>query len=139
MDEIMYTVTELKIGAIGAVIGVGLNTMVGGFDQQITAMLSLSIADYLTGMYAAWKTGTVSSAKGYKGLFKKLGIVAAIALANCIDVAANMHVLRAALLFGFAIVESSSLLENIDRMGYGDYIPTILRTKLIQIRNEKGV
>lgn len=134
----MYTVTEYKIGAIGAVVGVGLSTAVGGIDQQITALASLVIADYVTGIYAAWKNCTISSRVGYKGMFKKLGIFAAIALANCVDSAGGVHILRSGLLFGFAIVESTSLLENIDRMGYGEYIPNVLRSKLIQIRDEKG-
>lgn len=134
----MYTITEIKIGAMGAIVGAGLSTAVGGFDQQITALVSLAIADYATGMYAAWKNCTISSRIGYKGLFKKLGIFAAVALANCIDSAGGVHMLRSALLFGFAIVEGISLLENIDRIGYGEYIPAVLRSRLIQIRDEKG-
>jgi len=136
---VLYTVTEYKIGAIGAIVGAGLNTALGGIDQQITALASLVTADYATGIYAAWKNGIISSRVGYKGMLKKLGIFAAIALANCIDAAGGIHILRSAVLFGFAVVEGTSLLENIDRMGYGDYIPAILRSKLIQIRNEKGV
>lgn len=123
---------------MGAIVGAGLSTALGGIDQQITALASLVIADYATGIYAAWKNGTISSRVGYKGMFKKLGIFAAIALANCIDSAGGIHILRSALLFGFAVVESISLLENIDRIGYGDFIPAILRSKLIQIRDEKG-
>ena len=38
---------------------------------------------------------------------------------------------------GFAIIEAMSLIENIDRMGYGFIIPDFLRNKLSQIADEK--
>jgi len=135
----LYTITEIKIGALGVAVGAALNTALGGFDQQINALASLAIADYVTGMYCAWKNKTISSRIGYRGMFKKLGIFAAVALANCIDSAGGIHILRPAVLLGFAVVEGTSLLENIDRMGYGEFIPAVLRSKLIQIRDEKGI
>ncbi|WP_373325611.1 holin family protein [Sporomusa paucivorans] len=135
----MYTASELKIMATGSVFGACFSFAVGGMDAQIWALVGFVIADYVTGIIAAWNTEKISSRIGFKGLFKKLGIFGAIAFAHWLDVAMGISMLRSMALFGFATVEATSLIENIDRMGYGEYIPEFLRTKLVQIREEKGV
>ena len=38
---------------------------------------------------------------------------------------------------GFALIEGMSLIENIDRMGFGYIIPAFLRDKMKQIAEEK--
>lgn len=135
----MYTTTEIKLMSVGAIAGAWFGAAIGGIDQQVICLFALTTLDYITGMYAAWKTKNISSRIGYKGLMKKTAIFGAIILANLFDTAAGVHILRPAAFLGFAIVEFSSLLENIDRMGYGEYIPEFLRSKLVQIREEKGV
>lgn len=135
----MYTSTEYKIMSVGAVAGAWFGTAIGGVDEQVMALAVLSGLDYLTGMYAAWKKKEISSRVGFKGILKKIAIFGAIILANLYDTAAGVHFLRPAAFLGFAIVELSSLLENFDRIGWGEYIPVFLRDKLVQIREEKGV
>ncbi|MPL58592.1 hypothetical protein SDC9_04126 [bioreactor metagenome] len=125
--------------SVGAVAGAWFGTAIGGIDQQVISLAILSGLDYLTGMYAAWKNKNISSRIGFKGMMKKVAIFGAIILANQFDTAAGLHLLRPAVFLGFAIVELSSLLENIDRIGWGEYIPSFLRDKLVQIREEKGV
>lgn len=125
--------------SIGAVAGAWFGSAIGGIDQQVCSLFFLTLTDYITGLYAAWKTSNISSRIGYKGLMKKVGIFGAIILAHQFDTAAGLHILRPAVFLGFSIVELSSLIENIDRMGYGEYIPEFLRSKLVQIREEKGV
>jgi toxin secretion/phage lysis holin len=125
--------------SVGAVIGAWFSVAVGGVDNQVTALIVLVIADYVSGLGAAWKTRMISSRIGYKGIFKKLGIFGAVAFAHLVDTAAGIHILRSMALFGFAMVEATSLLENFDRIGWGKYIPQFLRDKLVQIRDEKGV
>lgn len=135
----MYTTTEIKLMSAGAIVGAWFGAAIGGIDQQVICLFVLTTLDYASGMYAAWKTKNISSRIGYKGLMKKIAIFGAIILANLFDTAAGVHILRPAAFLGFAIVEFSSLLENIDRIGYGEYIPEFLRSKLVQIREEKGV
>lgn len=40
-------------------------------------------------------------------------------------------------IFAYLGNEGLSIVENLDRMGYGAYIPGILREKLAQLRQEK--
>lgn len=143
MDYIMSilsrTQTELHIAAICSAAGACLSFLVGGFDPSLQALVVLVIADYLTGMIAAWKTGTLCSSKGYKGLLRKAVIALVVAFAHMLDTAMGVHTLRAMAICGYAGMEGLSLLENIDRAGYGEYIPEYIRTKLAQLREEKGV
>jgi len=135
----LYTASELRILALGSVFGAFFSAAVGGTDQQVMNLVYLVITDYVTGLMAGWKTKTLGSSRGTKGVFKKLAIFGAVAFANTVDNAMATHTFRFMVICGFAGVEAMSIIENIDRMGYGGYIPGFLREKLIQIRNEKGV
>lgn len=137
---IEYTQTELRVLAVFSAIGAVFSFLVGGIDSPIKALLVLICTDYATGMIAAWKTGTLSSQKGYKGLGRKIVILAVVAFANVLDVSMSLgHVFRSMAIFGYAGMEGMSIMENVDRMGYGEYIPDFIRSKLIQLRNEKGM
>ena len=93
--------------------------------------------DFITGVTAGYCTGTLSSRVGAKGLLKKGGIFLCIVIACLLDMAMSMHVFRGMVISAFAIIEAMSLVENIDRMGFGAYIPEFLRVRLKQIADEK--
>ena len=40
-------------------------------------------------------------------------------------------------IFAYLGNEGLSIIENLDRMGYGEYIPALIREKLAQLRSEK--
>lgn len=129
----------MHVATVCSLVGGGLSFLIGGYDAPLKALLILIAVDYFTGMVAAWKTGTLSSQRGYKGILKKASILAVIALANLLDVAMSMHTLRTMACAAYAGMEGLSLLENLDRAGYGEYIPKFLKEKLEQLRSEKGL
>ena len=51
----------------------------------------------------------------------------------------NTHMVRTLFIGAFAVVEALSIVENIDRVGYGQYIPSFIRGALAQIAREKHV
>lgn len=135
-----YTQTELRFMAVFSCIGAAFSWLVGGIDAPLQYLLALMVADYVTGMIAAWKTGMLSSGRAFDGIKRKVIVLAVVVLANTIDVAGGLgHALRGAVLLTYAIMEGMSIIENIDRAGWGEYIPQFLRDKLVQIRTEKGV
>ena len=135
-----YTQTELRVMAVLSAIGAAFSWAVGGIDTPLQYFLVLMAADYISGMFAAWKTEVLSSSKAFDGIKRKVIILAIVALANTIDVAGGLgHALRGAVLLTYAVMEGMSIIENFDRAGWGGYIPAFLRSKLIQIRDEKGV
>lgn len=135
---IEYTQIELRIMAIGSAVGAGFSFLVGGVDKLITALLIFVIIDYVTGMVAAWKTATLDSKKGFEGIKRKVAMLVIVIMAHWIDVGIlGISTCRAMVIFAYLGNEGLSIIENLDRMGYGEYIPTFIREKLVQLRSEK--
>lgn len=95
--------------------------------------------DVITGVAVGLKQHRLSSAIGSRGLFKKAGIFVCILIGFLLDTAMSLDLFRDMVIAGFALIEGLSLVENIDRLGYGYIIPTFLRTKLKQIADEKNI
>lgn len=128
---------EQVLLTIGAFIGMVVSVALGGIDKMIWALITLCIIDYITGTVAALKTGKWGSKEGFIGLLRKTVIFSVVALANIIDIAIDVHVLRQMAICAYTLNEAGSIVENIDRTGYGKYIPAILRNALAQL-NEKA-
>ena len=93
--------------------------------------------DVLTGVAAGFKHHRLSSVIGARGLFKKAGILLCILIGFLLDTAIRADIFRDMVVAGFALIECMSLIENIDRMGFGYIIPAFLRDKMKQIVEEK--
>lgn len=132
---------EQLLLSIGAVIGMVVSIALGGVDKMIYALLALCAVDYATGTIAALKTGQWGSKEGFIGLLRKTVIFSVVALANLIDIAIDVHALRQMAICAYALNEAGSIVENVDRAGWGEFIPSILRNALAQINEkaEKGV
>ena len=135
----LWSNAELCIGALSGMLWAFLDFCLGGIDTPIKALAILVCMDFITGVTAGYCTGTLSSRAGAKGLLKKGGIFLCIVIACLLDMAMSMHVFRGMVISAFAIIEAMSLVENIDRMGFGAYIPEFLRVRLKQIADEKVI
>lgn len=136
VDFLIYlkpTGAEQYLMSIGAVIGLVFSVSIGGMDSMIYALIALCIIDYITGMFTAFKTGQWDSSTGFRGILKKFVIFAVVALCNCIDTAMNMHILRQMAICAYALNEAGSIIENVDRAGYGQYIPDVIRNALARL------
>lgn len=136
VDFLIYlkpTGAEQYLMSIGAVIGLVFSVAIGGMDSMIYALIALCIVDYITGMFTAFKTGQWDSSTGFRGILKKFVIFAVVALCNCIDTAMGMHILRQMAICAYALNEAGSIVENIDRAGYGQYIPDVIRNALARL------
>lgn len=109
----------------------------GGIDTPIKALAILMCMDFITGVAAGYRTSTLSSRVGAKGLLKKGGVFLCIIIACLLDMAMSMHIFRGMVISAFATIEVMSLVENVDRMGYGAYIPEFFRVRLKQMEDEK--
>lgn len=143
VDFLIYlkpTGAEQYLMSIGAVIGLVFSVSIGGMDSMIYALIALCIVDYITGMFTAFKTGQWDSSTGFRGILKKFVIFAVVALCNCIDTAMGMHILRQMAICAYALNEAGSIIENIDRAGYGQYIPDVIRNALARLteKSEEG-
>ena len=66
-----------------------------------------------------------------------MGIFVCILIGFMLDTAIQVDIFRDMVIAGFALIEGMSLIENIDRMGFGYIIPAFLRDKMKQIAEEK--
>lgn len=122
---------------IGAAIGLFISIAVGGIDKMIYALIALMILDYTTGMIAAFKTGQWDSSTGFVGLAKKAVILAVVALCNTVDTAMDTHALRQMAICAYALNEAGSIIENIDRAGWGEHIPAFIRNALARLQSKQ--
>lgn len=135
MKEFWNTI-QLIFSAVGGWLGYFL----GGCDGLLYALIAFVVIDYITGVMCAIINRKLSSAVGFKGIFRKVLIFLLVGIANIIDVQVigTGAVLRTAVIFFYISNEGVSLLENAGHLGLP--IPEKIKTVLEQLhdRAENG-
>ena len=135
MKEFWNTI-QLIFSAVGGWLGYFL----GGCDGLLYALIAFVVIDYITGVMCAIINRELSSAVGFKGIFRKVLIFLLVGIANIIDVQVigTGAVLRTAVIFFYISNEGMSLLENAGHLGLP--IPEKIKTVLEQLhdRAENG-
>ncbi len=108
---------EMGKGVIGAV-GAALTWLWGPWDTALVVLLAVITLDYIAGVANATVHRKLSSAEGWKGLLKKMGILIILAIAALVDrvVPAANGALRSAVCFFYIANEGISILENLGAM-----------------------
>ena len=114
MKEFWNTI-QLIFSAVGGWLGYFL----GGCDGLLYALIAFVVIDYVTGVMCAIINRELSSAVGFKGIFRKVLIFLLVGIANIIDVQVigTGAVLRTAVIFFYISNEGVSLLENAGHLG----------------------
>ena len=135
MKEFWNTI-QLIFSAVGGWLGYFL----GGCDGLLYALIAFVVIDYITGVMCAIINRELSSAVGFKGIFRKVLIFLLVGIANIIDVQVigTGAVLRTAVIFFYISNEGVSLLENAGHLGLP--IPEKIKMVLEQLhdRAENG-
>src|SRR5699024_2799387 len=131
-----WSMIQLIFTALGGWLGYFL----GGCDGLLYALIAFVVIDYITGVMCAIISRELSSAVGFKGIFRKVLIFLLVGIANIIDVQVigTGAVLRTAVIFFYISNEGVSLLENAGHLGLP--IPEKIKTVLEQLhdRAENG-
>lgn len=108
-------VIKTAIIAFGAAVG----AFIGRADGLLIALISLCVADYITGVIAAAVNHRLNSAVGFRGIAKKLFMFALVGVGNVIDVnaLAGTAVLRSAIICFYLANEALSIIENAGEIG----------------------
>ena len=121
-------------------VGGWLGYFLGGCDGLLYALIVFVAVDYITGVMCAVINRKLSSAVGFKGIFRKVLVFLLVGIANIIDVqvVGTGAVLRTAVIFFYISNEGVSLLENAGHLGLP--IPEKIKTVLEQLhdRAENG-
>ena len=131
------TFTERVLMGIGALIGGWAGYLLGGIDIALLWLCGFVVIDYFTGNFAVLKQGKWQSKLAYKGIFKKLFIFIMVTICNGIDESLHLTFVRDACVIAYILNETGSILENVERMGYGEVIPPILRQSLKILRERE--
>ena len=133
MKELWNTI-QIVFAAVGGWLGYFL----GGFDGLLYALIAFMVVDYITGVMCAVVDKTLSSAVGFKGICRKVLILALVGIAHILDanVIGDGSVLRTAVIFFYISNEGVSLLENATHLGLP--IPEKMKEILVQLHDRKS-
>ena len=130
--DLVWSKIQTAVTALGGILGY----FVGGLDGLLTALIILMVLDYITGVMCAIIDKKLSSAVGFRGIFKKVLIFMLVGVAHIMD----MHVigtgdaLRSAVICFSLSNEGVSLLENAGHLGLP--IPAKLKAVLEQLHRQ---
>lgn len=124
---------QIGISVCGGVLGLFL----GGADGFLYTLIAFTIIDYISGVMCAVADQKLSSAVGFRGIFRKVLIFTLVGIGNMIDryVLGTGGVLRTAVIFFYLSNEGISLLENSAHLGLP--IPKKLKDVLEQLHKKE--
>ena len=128
----MENIFKMIVAGSGAAVAY----LFGGWTALLQILVILMVIDYLTGIIAAGYLGKLSSKIGFRGIGKKIMILALVAVAHAIDtVLGDNHFIRDAVIFFYLANELLSIIENAGKTGLP--VPSVL-TKAVDVLNNKS-
>lgn len=125
----MENATVVGNKLIFAAMGAWITAMLNGLAPLLIALAVVMVVDYITGMTAAWKEGTLSSKVGLLGIGKKALYAVGVVLGMVIDwviisVGSQIGIsMPTTTFFGLLVTlwlifnECVSIIENLGRVG----------------------
>lgn len=114
-----------------------LQFLFGGWSMPLQVLVAVITIDYLTGLGAAYVGKRLDSRIGARGIVKKVGYFALVALAHLLDQGTGMSapVLQTATIWFLIANEGISITENLGEIGVP--IPKSLQEALRRLRNDE--
>ncbi len=132
MDKI-FNVISIITGIVGGIAA----SLFGAWDKLMWALLILMILDYVMGVIKGVYTKTLSSDIGFKGLLKKVVILALVALAHVVqELTGNTIAIREIVIMFYIANEGISILENSAVLM--PKMPQALKDILLQLRGDNN-
>ena len=130
------------ITALG-IIGGFVVSMLGGWSSALATLIVFMAVDYLTGLIAAGvfkkspktASGALNSGVGFKGIFKKIGILFVVMLAYRLDITANTNFVKNSVIIAYIANEFLSITENLALMGI--YMPSAVKKAIDVLQKDK--
>ncbi|HHT15564.1 MAG TPA: phage holin family protein [Clostridiales bacterium] len=131
--QLIWTKIQIALTALGGWLGYFL----GGLDGLITALVIFVVIDYVTGVMCAVADKALSSAVGFKGIFRKILIFLLVGAAHIVDaqVVGSGSALRTAVICFYLSNEGVSMLENAAHLGLP--VPDKLKAVLKQLHDRE--
>ena len=131
------TAVYTAVGTLGGFIA----HLLGGWETAIQTLVCFMLIDYITGIMLAILNKSSKSARGgldswagLKGIFKKMGMLIVVIVANRLDVMAGTDVTRNGCIIILIANEGLSIIENLGTMGVP--VPKILINFIEALKNK---
>lgn len=122
---------------IGGAIAGALASIMGEHLVIFWWLLAFVTTDWLTGVFAACLTGTASSKVGLIGICKKLLILVVGVCFHGLDQILGISFICAWSVGALCTNELLSILENIERAGFGSIVPPIVRHIISKVQEQQ--
>lgn len=117
-------------------------SLLGGWSNGLCTLIIFMAVDYLTGIISAGvfknspktKSGALNSSVGFKGIFKKMGILFIVMLAYRVDITAGTDFVKNSVIIAYIANEFLSITENLALMGL--YMPAALKKAIDILQKE---
>ena len=128
-----------------AAVGGAIAAAFGGWTTQLSVLVYIMMADYVSGLIVAWMGKSPKSANGgpdskvgFKGIGKKLLVLGLVFVSAQIDTAmgAGTFVIRDAAIWFYLANEGLSILENMALAGVP--FPKKIKELLSKVKQEEG-
>jgi len=128
----METVFKTIVAVIGAII----SFLLGGWSPLLQVLVLFIVFDYVLGFLVAATYGKLNSEIGFRGIAKKVIILALVAVAYSIDtLMGDDTLMRDAVIFFYIANELLSILETVGKTNLP--IPEVLKSAVEKL-NSKG-
>ena len=135
--EDLPTQIERAFMAVGATLGAIFGALFGDHVEMFYWLFGFISIDYITGLIAACITQTVSSEIGFRGIIKKSIIILICLLFHGLDQITHWDWIGSAVIVAFCVNETVSVLENVDRAGFGNILPPLVRNVLETVKKQQ--
>ena len=113
------------LATMAVVTSTALVNFLGGADTALKVLAAFMVIDYLSGIVVALvfknspksSNGGINSMVGFKGICKKLFMVAMVGVANLLDTVLGTEFVRTGLVLSLVTNETISIVENAACMG----------------------
>ena len=126
-------------GAAGSLLA----SFFGGWSSDLSTLVICMAVDFLTGLTAAalcksekTASGGLSSAVGFRGIAKKVGILLLVLGAHRFDLVLGISYIKTAAVIAFVINEVISIIENAGHIGIP--MPEIFKKAIDLLHNKAG-
>ena len=101
--------------AVGGILGALCSFLFGPIDDAIEWLFVFIVVDYLSGTYAAMKTGQWNSRTGFLGITKKIVMLSLVALCHGLDITSVIPFVsvRDAAVFAFCLNDFGCIRDQI--------------------------
>ncbi len=137
-----FMVIKTGVLSVIGVIGAGIAALFGGWDAGLATLIIFMSIDYITGLVVAGvfgnstKTpnGALESKAGWRGLCRKGTTILIVLVACRLDLVLGSNYIRDAVIIGFVLNETISIIENVGLMGVD--LPPVLIKAIEILRNK---